>query len=341
MPGGETYLSAGVDLDTLDGIRQKIGASARLTHGPQVMGAAGAFAGAYRLEGYREPVLVSSTDGVGTKMRIGALLGIYESLGIDLVNLNIDDVFTRGAKPLFFLDYIGTESLDTQRIEALLRGMVSACRDAGCALIGGELAQMPSIQVGDSFELAGFVVGAVEREALIDGASISAGDILLGIPSSGVHTNGFRLVHRAFKTEEDPSVLYRRYDELSQTLGEELLTPHRCYFPLLEPALPDIKGMAHISGGGLPDNVPRVLPAGLAALLRPGSWDVHPIFDIVQREGKIDRDEMYRVFNMGLGMVIACSPGAVSEIQRLLPEAIVVGEVVPQTGEKRVVFEAA
>ena len=340
MPGGETYLSAGVDLDALGGIKQKIGAFAHLTYSPQVMGAAGAFAGAYRLEGYREPVLVSSTDGVGTKLRIGTLLGLYESLGIDLVNLNVDDVFTRGAQPLFFLDYIGTESLDTQRIEMLVRGMVSACQAAGCALIGGELAQIPSVQVGDAFELAGFVVGAVERENLIDGSSIVAGDVLLGVPSSGVHTNGFRLVHRVFRTEEDPSVLHRRYDELSRTLGEELLIPHRCYFPLLEPALPEIKGMAHISGGGLPDNVPRILPPGLAALLRLGSWEVHPIFDIIQREGRVEPHEMLRVFNMGLGMVLACAPEKASELQRLVPEARVVGEVIPQKEEKRVVFEA-
>ena len=340
MPG-ETYLSAGVDLNALDSIKEQIGAFAQTTHGRQVIGGTGDFSGAYHLEGYKQPVLVSSTDGVGTKLRIGSLLGHYESLGVDLVNLNVDDVLTKGAKPLFFLDYISMGSLDVQRTEGLLRGMSWACREVGCALIGGEIAQMPGIFDGDAFDLAGFVVGAVEKGSMIDGSSIVEDDALLGVPSSGLHTNGFRLVHRVFKTEEDPSVLHRRYDGLDHTLGEELLIPHRCYYPLLEPALPLIKGMAHISGGGLLDNVPRMLPAGLAARFHLGTWEVHPIFCLIETEGNVSREEMFRVFNMGLGMVLACDPAQVAEIQRVVPEARVVGEVIPQTGERRVVLEAA
>ena len=327
MSGGETYLSAGVDLEALEAIKEKIGAFARITHGPEVLGAVGGFAGVYRLEGYKEPVLVSSADGVGTKLRIGSLLGHYESLGIDLVNLNVGDILTRGARPLFFLDYISMGSLEAQRTEALLRGMAWACREVGCALIGGETAQMPGMYVGDAFDLAGFVVGVVERESLIGGSAIEEGDALLGIPSSGVHTNGFSLVHRVFKIEEDQTVLYRRYDELNHTLGEELLIPHRCYYPLLEPVLPLIKGMAHITGGGLVGNVPRVLPPGLAARFQVGTWEVRPIFSIIQREGNVERDEMFRVFNMGLGMVVVCAPEVVGEIQNAVPEARVVGEV--------------
>ena len=339
MPKGETYLSAGVDLNALDSIKEKIGAFARITHGPQVLGPTGSFAGAYRLEGYRDPVLVSSTDGVGTKLRVGTMLGHYESLGIDLVNLNVDDMLTRGARPLFFLDYISVGSLDTERTEALLRGMAWACTEVGCSLLGGEMAQMPGIHVGDAFDLAGFVVGAVERESLIDGSTISEGDVLVGIPSSGVHTNGFRLVHKVFKTEEDPGVLYRRFDDLNHTLGEELLIPHRCYYPELEPLLPIIKGMAHISGGGLPGNLPRTLPPGLAASIRLGSWDVQPIFSIIQREGHVEGDEMFGVFNMGLGMVLICAPEKVQEITDGVPEARVVGQVVAQKGDQRVIME--
>ena len=260
MSKGQTYLSAGVDLETLEEIKDKIVAFARVTHGPEVIDFGGGFAGMYRLAGYKDPVLVSSTDSVGTKLRIASLLGHYESLGTDLVNLNVNDILTRGARPLFFLDYISMGSLEIQRTDALLRGMAWACREAGCALIGGETAQTPGIYEEDAFDLVGFVVGAVERESLIDGSTIKEGDVLLGIPSSGLHTNGFSLVRRVFQTDSDGTAVHHHYDELNHTLGEELLIPHRCYYPLLEPVLPLIKGMAHITGGGLESNVPRVLP---------------------------------------------------------------------------------
>ena len=339
MSEDKAYLSAGVDLEALEGIKEKIGAFSRITHGPEVIGAVGGFAGMYQLDGYDHPVLVSSADGVGTKSRIGALLGHYESLGIDLVNLNVNDMLTRGARPLFFLDYISMGILETQRTEGLLRGMAWACREAGCALIGGETAQMPDVYIGDAFDLAGFVVGAVERDSLIDGSAITEGDALLGIPSSGVHTNGFSLVRRVFDTEGDQAVLYRRYDELNHTLGEELMIPHRCYYPLLEPVMPLVKGIAHITGGGLVDNLPRVLPAGLAGRLDAGTWEVHPIFSIIERVGDVSRQEMFRVFNMGLGMVLVCAPEKVGEIQEIVPEASTVGEVVRQKGKQRVAIE--
>jgi phosphoribosylformylglycinamidine cyclo-ligase len=338
---GETYRSAGVDLDALERLKERIGALSRVTYGPQVLGAPGGFAGLYRLEGYMDPVLVSSTDGVGTKLRIGALLGHYESLGIDLVNLNVNDVLTRGARPLFFLDYISTGQLDSQRMDALLRGMAWACREAGCSLVGGETALMPGVYVDDAFDLAGFVVGAVERDSMIDGAATREGDVLLGIPSSGVHTNGFSLVRKVFNTDEDSASLYRRYDGLNNALGEALLTTHRCYYPLLQPVLPLIKAMAHITGGGLFKNVPRVLPQGLAARFRMGTWEVHPIFRVIQREGKIEEEEMFRVFNMGLGMVVVCAPDNVAAIRDAVPESRVVGEVVPHGEGGRVILEAA
>ncbi len=336
---GETYRSAGIDLEALDGIKERIGAFSRITHGPQVLNASGGFAGLYRLDGYREPVLVSSTDTVGTKSRIASLLGHYESLGIDLVNLNVGDILTQGARPLFFLDCISMERVEGQRMDALLRGIAWACKESGCALIGGETAQLPGTYVGDAFDLAGFVVGAVERERIIDGSMIAAGDALLGVPSSGVHTNGFSLVRKVFRIEEDPTVLHRRYDDLDHTLGEDLLIPHRGYHPLLEPVLPLVKGIAHITGGGLPGNVPRVLPEGLGARFSGGAWDVQPIFRIIQSEGAVEEDEMFRVFNMGLGMVLACAPERVGDVRKAVPEAMIVGEVVPQTGEARAVIE--
>ncbi len=338
MSGGDTYLSAGVDMDALEGIKEKIGAFSRITHGPNVMGGVGGFAGLYRLDGYKEPVLVASTDGVGTKLRIGSLLGHYESLGIDLVNLNVNDMVTCGAVPLFFLDYVSMGHLEAQRTEALLRGMAWACREARCALIGGETALTPGIYRDDSFDLAGFVIGVVERESLIDRSTIREGDVLLGIPSSGIHTNGFSLARLVFKIEEDPNVLYRRYEELGHTLGEELLIPHRCYYPLLEPVFPVLKGMAHITGGGLVDNVPRALPDGLAARLDVESWKIPAIFEIIESEGKVEKAEMLRVFNMGLGMVLVCDQENVDDIQSALPEASVVGEVIQQNGRERVVI---
>lgn len=339
MSTGGTYLSAGVDTEALDQLKEKIGAFSRITHGPQVISSPGGFAGAFQLQGFKAPVLVSSADGVGTKSKIGAALQHYESLGIDLVNLNINDILTHGARPLFFLDYISSDKLDLQRMDTLLRGMAWACREVGCALIGGETAQMPGAYVGDAFDLAGFVVGAVEREAMIDGSYIRDGDVLMGLPSSGVHTNGFSLIRHVFNTDADASILYRRYDELKHTLGEELLVSHRCYYAALEPVLAMVKGIAHITGGGLVGNLPRILPAGLAARLHPDSWEVQPIFHIIQREGKVEQEEMFRVFNMGLGIVLACEPEKVSEIQKTVPEARVVGEVVRQRDESRVVIE--
>lgn len=338
MPG-ETYASAGVDEDALQEVKDRIGAFARITHGPQVVGSPGGFAGVYSLEGYENPLLVSSTDNVGTKLLVGALLGHFESLGMDLVNLNINDVLTKGARPLFFLDYLPTGAVDVQRIDSLLRGMSWACREAGCALIGGETAHMPGVYQPDEFDLAGFVVGAVERDSLIDGSTIQEGDAILGVPSSGVHTNGFSLVRRVFGIDSDPEVLYGHHDDLDHTLGEELLIPHKCYYPMLEPALPFIKGMAHITGGGFEENVPRVLPSGLSARVKARSWDVPRIFDLIQRTGNVDTNEMYRVFNMGIGMVMVCAPVDAAEIQQLVPEAIIVGEVEKQVGKERVILE--
>ena len=335
----EAYRLSGVDLDAMDGLKERIRAFAAMTHGPEVLDSGGSFAGLYQLAGYRQPVLVASTDGVGTKLRVAAHLGHFESIGQDLVTLNVNDILTQGAKPLFFLDYISFSTLDEQRMETLMRGIIWGCREVSCALIGGETAQYPATNHGDDLELAGFVVGVVERDNLMDGARVKAGDYLLGIPSSGLHTNGFSLVHRVFNIEQNPSVLFRHYDELGHQLGEELLVRHRCYFPLLEPVLGLAKSLAHITGGGLPGKIPAILPDDLAASFQRGSWPVPPIFDLIQREGGIDPEEMYRVFNMGLGMVAVCDEADVAAFQAAVAGALVVGTIIPRGEEGQVCFD--
>ena len=338
----EAYRLSGVDLDAMDGLKERIKAFAAMTHGPEVLSSGGSFAGLYQLAGYRQPVLVASTDGVGTKLRIAAHLGHFESIGQDLVTLNVNDILTRGAKPLFFLDYISFSTLDEQRMDTLMRGIVWGCREVGCALIGGETAQHPAAsnpnERGDDLELAGFVVGAVERDDLLDSANMKSGDCLVGIPSSGLHTNGFSLVHRVFNIEQNPSVLFRHYDELGHQLGEELLVRHRCYFPLLEPVLGLPKGLAHITGGGLSGKIPAILPDDLAANFQRGSWPVPPIFDLIQREGGIDPEEMYRVFNMGLGMVAVCDEADVPAFQAAVAGTHVVGTIIPRGEQGQVQY---
>ena len=334
----DAYRESGVDLDRMDGLKERIKGFAASTHGPEVLDSSGSFAGLYQLSGYREPVLVASTDGVGTKIKIAAQLGHFESVGQDLVTLNVNDIITRGAKPLFFLDYIAFSKLDTQRLDDLMRGIAWGCREVGCALISGETAQMPQVYSGDEMDLAGFVVGAVERDQLLESKNIEAGNILVGVPSSGLHTNGFSLVRQVFNTDGEPNVLYRHFDELNHQLGEELLVPHRSYYPMLAPVLGLINGLAHITGGGLPGKLPAILPDGLAAEINSGSWPVLPIFKIIQKEGGISDDEMHRVFNMGLGMVAVCPEDNVANVLEQLPDAMVIGKMVPQGNGEQVVF---
>ena len=336
--GGDSYLAAGVDSRALEALKERIKAFSSITQKGALPGAGRGFAGVYPLTGFKEPVLVASTDGVGTKLKIASLLGHWESLGIDLVNLNVNDVLTWGARPLFFLDYLAVGKLDVQSLEILVRGMAWACYQANCALIGGETAQMPGVYTGDGMDMAGFLVGAVEKDEMLDSSTIAQGDAIVGIPSSGLHTNGFSLVRQVFGIDETPNVLYHHYQELGHTLGEQLLIPHRSYFPLLEPALPLVKGMAHITGGGLPGKLPLILPAGLAARLEPRAWEVPPIFGLIQRTGNVAPDEMLRVFNMGLGMALVCAPEKVATLTATIPEARVIGEVVSQEGDRRLIW---
>ena len=335
----EAYRESGVDLDRMEGLKERIRGFAASTHGPEVLDSAGSFAGLYQLSGYQKPVLVASTDGVGTKIKIAAQLGHFESVGQDLVILNVNDILTRGAKPLFFLDYVAFSKLDTQRLDTLMRGIAWGCREVGCALIGGETAQIPQVYSGDDMDLAGFVVGAVERDELLESRNIEVGNVLIGVPSSGLHTNGFSLVRRVFNTDGDPNVLYRRFEGLNHQLGEELLLAHRSYYPLMAPVLGLVNGLAHITGGGLPGKLPAILPDDLAAEIDAGSWPVLPIFKVIQKEGGISDQEMYRVFNMGLGMVAVCPEANVARVLECLPDAVVIGKTIPRGDSEQVVFK--
>jgi phosphoribosylformylglycinamidine cyclo-ligase len=347
-----TYAAAGVDIDARRRFIERIRPIAQATHRPEVLAGVGPFGGLFQLGAYREPVLVSSTDSVGTKVRIAALLGRYDTIGVDLVNQNVNDIITAGAEPLFFLDYIASSTLTPDDKLALVEGVASACKEAGCALIGGETADMPDLYAAGDFDLVGFVVGAVERDAIIDGSSIRAGDVLLGLPSNGLHTNGFSLVRRAFGVglggdpAEERARLERIEPELGHSLGEELLRTHRSYVREALAVRDRVKGIAHITGGGLIENVPRMLPStgsgqgpGLGARIDRSTWEPPAIFRLIGREGNVAEDELWRTFNMGIGLVLAVDPAHVAAVRAALPEAVVVGEVVAAKGERRVMLE--
>ena len=286
----------------------------------------GFFGGLFEFKGYRQPVLVSSVDGVGTKLKLALALGKHDTVGIDIVNHCVNDILTCGAEPLFFLDYIAAGKLNPEQVGEVAKGLASACRDAGCALIGGETAEMPGLYSGEDYDLVGFIIGVVEKSGIIRGNKIAAGDVILGLPSSGLHTNGYSLVRKIFG--QTRSALDTQYPELGRTLGEALMEPHRSYYHQLKPLLALIKGLAHITGGGLIGNVPRVLPDGLTARFDSNNWSVPPIFELIQQRGSVDREEMFGVFNMGIGMVIICSEGDVDHLTKMLPEARVIGEVI-------------
>lgn len=317
-------------------IKGLIGKHARSTLRPEVLSGVGFFGGLFEFKGYHQPVLVSSVDGVGTKLKIATALNKYDTIGIDIVNHCVNDILTCGAEPIFFLDYIAMGKLVPEPVEAIAQGLAGACREVGCALIGGETAEMPGLYSGEDYDLVGFIVGVVEKDKIIMGKMIAAGDTIIGLLSSGLHTNGYSLVRKVFG--ETKPALDTYYPELGRTLGEELLEPHRCYYHELKPVLPLIKGMAHITGGGLIENVPRVLPQGLAASFHSLAWTVPPIFQLIQQRGNVDWDEMYRVFNMGIGMVLIGSPDNARQLTEALPDAKIIGEVMRQRGESRVVI---
>ena len=333
----ESYATAGVNIDVAAKAKELIGKQARSTLRPEVLSGFGFFGGLFEFKGYKKPVLVSSADGVGTKLKIASALARDNTIGIDLVNHCVNDILTCGAEPLFFLDYIAMGKLVPEQAEAIAQGLAQACREVNCALIGGETAEMPGLYAAEDYDLVGFIIGVVEKEKIIMGKSIVAGDTIIGLPSSGLHTNGYSLARKIFGGTA--SALNKYYPTLGRTISEELLEPHRCYYNQLKPLLSLVKGMAHITGGGLIDNVPRVLPQGLAALFHSQAWTIPPIFQLIQQRGNVDQQEMYRVFNMGIGMVVICSPDNSNRLTQALPEARVIGEVVGQGKKARVVID--
>jgi phosphoribosylformylglycinamidine cyclo-ligase len=306
----KAYARAGVDVDLGNRLKRRIQSLVRQTHGPEVLGKIGGFGGLFSAQfpGMREPVLVSSIDGVGTKLKVAFTMDRHDTVGADLVNHCINDIAVLGARPLFFLDYIGAEKLEPRVFQQILRGFTKACRAGGCALIGGETAQMPGMYRKGEYDLAGCIVGVVDRAKMIDGSRIEPGDIILGLPSNGLHTNGYSLARKIFfdQLKLKPS---SRIPGLRLSLGEELLRTHKNYQPLLAKVPNEkLKGLAHITGGGLTDNLPRILPGDCDAVIHTKSWKVPPIFQIMEERGRTDHTEMYQVFNMGIGMVAIVAP---------------------------------
>jgi phosphoribosylformylglycinamidine cyclo-ligase len=315
------YREAGVDIDAQDRALEKIKKLARSTFGPEVLHDVGLFGGLFRLpvEGMKEPVLVASADGVGTKLAVAKMAGDLSTVGIDIVNHCVNDVLVQGARPLFFLDYVGAGVLDPDDAVSLVTGVRDACRENGCALLGGELAEMPGFYQPGDYELVGFVVGLVDRDLLLDGSRVRAGDILIGLSSSGLHTNGYSLARKIFFEREGLTVK-DRLPGTKKKLGAALLAPHRSYLRTLEPALahPGLHALAHVTGGGITDNLPRVLPKNTHALVKMGCWEVPEIFHQLQELGGVATEEMLRVFNMGVGMIAVVAPDSLGEVTELL-----------------------
>jgi phosphoribosylformylglycinamidine cyclo-ligase len=309
---------------------------------PEVLGKIGGFGGLFKAEfkGYREPVLVASMDGVGTKLKIATAMGRHRGVGIDLVNHCVNDIAVVGARPLFFLDYIGTGRLRPKVFREILGGMVAACGKAGCALLGGETAQMPGIYHGEDYDLVGTIVGVVERRKMIDGSKIRAGDVIIGLPSSGLHTNGYSLVRKVL-LEEGGFSLHEPVRALGKRcLGELLLVPHKSYLGELERLGKAVRllGVAHITGGGLVDNLPRVIPGGLRAYIDPKAWPVPRLFTFLVEVGKLSRDEAFQTLNMGIGMAVITSPGDGDKVLKLVKPSYRIGEIGVGKGKACVVF---
>ena len=332
------YREAGVDISAADAAKARIKGLAKATFNASVLTEIGSFGGMFRpdLSRYREPVLVASTDGVGTKIKVAILAGVHDTVGYDLVAHCVDDILVQGAVPLFFLDYVALGKMDPAKVEQIVSGFSRACSEFGCPLIGGETAEMPGTYAEDDYDLAGFIVGVVEKEKALP-RGVREGDVLLGLPSAGLHTNGYSLARKVLL-----EALGHRVDthlpELGTTVGEALLAPHRSYLAALEPLLErdKVRALAHITGGGFPGNIPRVLPEGLGARLRRGSWEVPPLFRLIQKGGGVSDEEMYRTFNMGVGMIVVVSPSDLHEVEHSLERrgetSFVIGSVVAGSG---------
>ena len=304
------YKASGVDIDAGNETVRRIRSLARSTFTPAVLSEIGSFGGLFQLDRarYREPVLVSSADGVGTKLKVAFMTGRHDTVGADLVNHCVNDVLVQGAEPLFFLDYLATGRLAPAVAEQVVGGVARACRENGCALIGGETAEMPGFYADGEYDIAGFIVGVVEKANVIDGRRVAPGDVLIGLPSAGLHTNGYSLARRVFFDVAgwNPDTFVA---ELGTTVGDALLAPHKSYLSVVRPLIEGglVKGLAHITGGGITENLPRTLPDGCAAEIDVDSWRVPAIFRLLEERGPIARDEMFRAFNMGVGLVVACA----------------------------------
>ena len=332
------YREAGVDISAADAAKARIKGLAKATFNASVLTEIGSFGGMFRpdLSRYREPVLVASTDGVGTKIKVAILAGVHDTVGYDLVAHCVDDILVQGATPLFFLDYVALGRMDPVKVEQIVSGFSRACAEFSCPLIGGETAEMPGTYAADDYDLAGFIVGVVEKDRALP-RGVREGDVLLGLPSAGLHTNGYSLARKVLL-----DALGHRVDthlpELGTTVGKALLAPHRSYLAALEPLLErdKVRALAHITGGGFPGNIPRVLPEGLGACLRRGSWEVPPLFRLIQKGGGVSDEEMERTFNLGIGMVVVVSPGDLHEVEHSLERrgetSFVIGRVVAGAG---------
>jgi len=325
-----TYADAGVNIDAANRATEKIKELARTTFNARTLSEIGSFGGMFdgAFPNMREPVLVASADGVGTKLKIAFATGVHNTIGRDLVNHCVNDILVQGARPLFFLDYIATGKLSPDTISSIVEGITIGCRDNGCVLLGGETAEMPGFYADGEYDVAGFIVGVVDRAKIIDGKTIETGDVVLGLPSAGLHTNGYSLARKLFfETLGYSAATF--VEELGQTAGEALLQTHLSYLGALGPLLDSgvIKGLAHITGGGLLENIPRILPAETAVEIRRGSWPVLPLFEVMQRAGNIAEAEMFRTFNMGVGMVIVCAAGYAPQIQSAIKPCYEIGRV--------------
>jgi phosphoribosylformylglycinamidine cyclo-ligase len=341
---GETYAGAGVSIDAGDAAVERIKPLVRTTYRPEVLGDIGGFGGLFDVAalGMRRPVLVSTTDGVGTKALVASAARRYDTIGLDLVAMCVDDLVCQGAQPLFFLDYISIGKLDPDQIEQLVSGVAEGCRQAGCALVGGEMAEHPGVMAPGEFDLVGFAVGAAERDGLLTGASVAPGDVLLGLPSPNLRSNGFSLARRVLFDVAQRSLGDPAWAGAATTVADELLDPSVIYAPAVLDVLRahEVHAVAHITGGGLPGNLVRVLAPGTAAVVDPGSWEAPRIFAEIQRLGDVATDEMRRVFNCGIGMVLVVPPAAVAGAAAVLDghghRAAVIGEVVATTGDRAV-----
>jgi phosphoribosylformylglycinamidine cyclo-ligase len=343
-PKSLDYKSSGVDIDAGNETVRRIRKLAQSTFTPGVLSDIGSFGGLFKLDtaAWKEPVLVSSADGVGTKLKVAFMANRHRTIGVDLVNHCVNDILVQGATPLFFLDYLATGRLSPDVAEQIVAGLAQACQDNGCALLGGETAEMPGFYADGEYDVAGFIVGAVDRARLVDGKAIAPGDVLIGLPSNGLHTNGYSLA-RKVAFEELKLQVDSHVPDLGETVGDALLRPHRSYLPVIRPLLGSglVKGMAHITGGGITDNLPRVLPAGTAARVNRTSWRVPAIFRWIGESGRVPEYDLRRALNMGIGMIVVAAAKDADAVRRLLLEAgeansIVIGDIV--SGEPEVKY---